>query len=62
MCDQNLFYGFKKKIIYFFIFLGNPFYKLRDESLAVVKVTEKHYKNEGGGECQKASKKQKIVT
>ena len=53
MCDPNLFDGFppkkkKKKI-----------HKLRDNLLAVVKVTQKTLRKGEGG--QNASKKQKII-
>ena len=52
MCDPNLFYGFPKK--------KKEIHKLRDELLAVVKVTKKTLRKGEGG--QKASKKTKIVT
>ena len=64
MCDPNLFYGFPPQNFFFFFFFFfrksiGP--KLRDDLLAVVKVTKKTLgKGEGGG-GQKASKKQKII-
>ena len=55
MCDPNLFYGFP---FFFFFFL--EIHKLRDDLLAVVKVTKKTLrKGKGGG--QKMSRKQKII-
>ena len=50
MCDPNLFYGFPKK-------KKLKIYKLRDNLLAVVKVTQKTLRKGEGG--QKASKKTK---
>ena len=48
MCDPNLFYGFQKKKKFFF-FRKSIGPKLRDDSLAVVKVTKKRYEKERGG-------------
>ena len=44
MCNSNLFYGFLKKNNFF-----QETHKLRDELLAVVKVTKKRYEKEGVG-------------
>ena len=54
MCDPNLFYGFpkkkkKKKKFFFFFFFFFEIYKLRDDLLAVVKVTKKTLRKGKGG-------------
>ena len=53
MCDPNLFYGFQKK---------KKIHKLRDELLAVVKVTKKTLrKGEGGGVKKRQKNKKNYV-
>ena len=55
MCDPNLFYGF------FFFFL-KEIHKLRDELLAVVKVTKKTLrKGEGGSKSVQKTKNRFVM-